>query len=44
MHDGCAANLTERFSGKCGGGDKHGLTSKLTPGQIADLVAFVETL
>jgi len=45
MHDGCAATLTDRFNGKCGGaGDKHGVTSKLTPAQIADLVAFVETL
>jgi mono/diheme cytochrome c family protein len=44
MHDGCAATLTQRFNGKCGGADKHGVTSKLTPAQIADLVAFVETL
>jgi hypothetical protein len=45
MHDGCAATLRARFDGKCGGtGDKHGATSKLTPGQIDDLVAFVETL
>jgi mono/diheme cytochrome c family protein len=44
MHDGCATTLTERFNGKCGGGDKHGVTSKFSPAQIADLVAFVETL
>jgi len=45
MHDGCAATLTERFNGKCGGpGDKHGTTSKLTAQQISDLVSFLETL
>jgi YD repeat-containing protein len=44
MHDGCAGNLAARFDASCGGGDKHGVTSKLTAAQIADLVAFVETL
>jgi cytochrome c peroxidase len=45
MHDGCAATLADRFTNpKCGGGDKHGVTSKLQEGQIADLVAFLETL
>jgi mono/diheme cytochrome c family protein len=43
MHDGCAATLTDRF-GVCGGGDTHGLTSKLTTAQISDLVAYLETL
>jgi hypothetical protein len=43
MHDGCAATLAERFNPKCGG-TNHGVTSSLTPGQIADLVAFLETL
>ncbi|WP_437590490.1 c-type cytochrome [Sorangium sp. So ce1000] len=43
MHDGCAATLRERF-GPCGGGDKHGVTSSLTPAQIDDLVAYLETL
>jgi mono/diheme cytochrome c family protein len=43
MHNGCAATLTDRF-GPCGGGDAHGRTSHLTPAQIADLVAYLETL
>jgi cytochrome c553 len=45
MHDGCAATLMERFTKpKCGGDDRHGVTSKLTEGQLRDLVAFLETL
>jgi mono/diheme cytochrome c family protein len=44
MHDGCAQTLTDRFDGPCGGGDKHGKTSQLTKPQIADLVAYLETL
>jgi hypothetical protein len=45
MHDGCAATLADRFDNtKCGGGDAHGITSKLTPDQIKDLVAFLETM
>jgi hypothetical protein len=44
MHDGCAAALVDRFTPSCGGGDKHGVTSGLTQSQIADLVAFLETL
>ncbi len=44
MHDGCAAALKDRFSPACGGGDLHGVTSKLGAQQIADLVAFMETL
>jgi len=45
MHDGCAATLADRFNNtKCGGGDAHGVTSKLTPDQIQDLVAFLETM
>jgi mono/diheme cytochrome c family protein len=44
MHDGCAKSMTDRFGGKCGGGDQHGVTSKLTPAEIADLVAYVESL
>ncbi|XXY45843.1 c-type cytochrome [Sorangium sp. So ce269] len=43
MHDGCAATLHDRF-GPCGGGDQHGVTSALTPAQIDDLVAYLETL
>ncbi|MDB4958625.1 MAG: cytochrome peroxidase [Myxococcales bacterium] len=43
MHNGCAATLRDRF-GACGGGDTHGHTSQLTPAQVDDLVAFLETL
>jgi hypothetical protein len=43
MHNGCAATLKDRF-GACGGGDKHGVTSKLSAGQIDDLVAYLNTL
>jgi len=39
-----AKTLADRFNPSCGGGDKHGLTSSLTSGQIADLVAYMETL
>jgi mono/diheme cytochrome c family protein len=46
MHDGCAATIKDRFRGPvtCGGGDKHGVTSKLTDRQLEDLIAFLETL
>jgi YD repeat-containing protein len=44
MHDGCATTLAGRFTAPCGGGDKHGLTSKLAPPQTADLAAYLETL
>lgn len=43
MHDGCAATLLDRFT-TCGGGDLHGKTSQLTPAQLSDLVAYLETL
>lgn len=43
MHDGCAPTLKDRF-GACGGGDKHGVTSGLSPSQVDDLVAYLETL
>ena len=43
FHDGCAATLEGRF-GPCGGGDAHGLTSKLTQAEEADLVAFMRSL
>ena len=44
MHDGCARTLADRFTPSCGGGDRHGVTSHLDPQQIADLVAFLNTL
>jgi hypothetical protein len=43
MHNGCAETLKDRF-GPCGGGDKHGVTSKLTSAQVDDLIAFLQTL
>jgi len=43
MHDGCARTLTERFERSCGG-DRHGNVAQLTPSEIADLVAYLETL
>lgn len=43
MHDGCAKTLRERFD-SCGGGDAHGTTSPLSPSQIDDLVAYLESL
>ncbi len=45
MHDGCARTLGDRITNPaCGGGDKHGITSKLTAAQVADLVGFMDTL
>jgi hypothetical protein len=44
MHNGCAATLRDRFTNACGGGDKHGLTSTLSSGQIDDMVAFLNTI
>lgn len=45
MHDGCAPTLHDRFEyAACGGGDLHGHTSQLDPGEIDDLVAYLETL
>jgi hypothetical protein len=43
LHDGCAGTLLERFT-NCGGGDRHGLTSKLSRSEIDDLVAYLESL
>ena len=43
MHDGCAATLADRF-GPCGGGALHGKTSQLSAAQLADLVAYLESL
>ncbi|MDQ3335229.1 MAG: c-type cytochrome [Myxococcota bacterium] len=43
MHDGCASTLLDRF-GVCGGGDAHGKTSQLNAAQLADLVAYLESL
>src|SRR5262249_49418089 len=42
MHTGCAATLRDRF-GACGG-SAHGTTSTLSAAQVADLVAYLESL
>jgi hypothetical protein len=45
MHDGCAATLRERFTDPtCGGGDRHGRTSELSPAQVDDLIAYLMSL
>lgn len=44
MHNGCAGTLRDRFTAPCSGGDKHGVTSKLSATQLDDLVAYMETL
>jgi hypothetical protein len=44
LHDGCAKTLVDRFNPDCGGGELHGATAHLGSAQIADLVAFLETL
>jgi Cytochrome c len=45
MHDGCAASIIDRLNDPgCGGGDKHGKTSQLSPDQLNDLTAYLETL
>src|SRR6185312_7857551 len=44
LHDGCAATLTDRFTGCGGTTNLHGATSSYTPAQIADLVAYLQTL
>ena len=43
LHDGCAATLADRFAG-CGGGDQHGHTAALTAPEVADLVAYLDSL
>jgi hypothetical protein len=43
MHTGCAKTLAERFNPKCGGAS-HGETQGLAAGDIADLVAYLDSL
>ena len=43
MHDGCATTLLDRFTA-CGGGDAHGVVSQLATGEVANLVAYLESL
>ena len=45
MHDGCAATLDDRFTNaKCGGGDAHGNTSRLSVTERGDLITFLKSL
>jgi hypothetical protein len=44
MHDGCASTLADRFGTKCGGDQRHGNTAQLTPSEIGDLIAYLESL
>lgn len=44
MHDGCAGTLAERFTAPCGGGDLHGRTSQLPQAELADLIAYLESI
>jgi mono/diheme cytochrome c family protein len=43
MHDGCAPTLLDRFEPSCGG-TNHGDLSGLTDADLADLVAYLDTL
>jgi mono/diheme cytochrome c family protein len=43
LHDGRAATLQDRFTA-LGGGESHGHTAQLTPGDLNDLIAFLGTL
>jgi hypothetical protein len=43
LHDGCATTLTDRFSSACNT-SLHGNTSSLSSQDIANLVAYLETL
>ncbi len=43
LHDGCAKTLADRFRPECGGA-QHAVTHDLSQDQIADLIAFLETL
>jgi mono/diheme cytochrome c family protein len=43
LHDGCARTLLERFSPACQSSDAHGKTSHLSPAELDDLVAYLES-
>ncbi len=47
MHDGCAATLADRFDptqSACNGGETHGHTAQLSASDVADVIAYLETL
>jgi mono/diheme cytochrome c family protein len=43
MHTGCAATLVGRFDPACGG-NAHGNTAQLSPAELGELVAYLESL
>lgn len=43
MHDGCAKTLRERFTTDCGGTD-HGEWEHLSPAELDDLIAFLNSI
>ncbi|HYJ08435.1 MAG TPA: cytochrome-c peroxidase, partial [Polyangiaceae bacterium] len=43
MHTGCAATLVDRFDPACGG-NAHGNTAQLSPAELGELVAYLESL
>jgi mono/diheme cytochrome c family protein len=43
MHNGCAPTLRERFTPSCGG-TKHGAVDHLSPAQLSDLIAYLESI
>ena len=44
MHNGCAKTLAGRFDAACGGGDRHGRTSAMTPDEINDLISYLQSI
>jgi mono/diheme cytochrome c family protein len=47
FHDGCAATLEDRFDptqAGCNGGEQHGHVAQLSATDVADMVAYLETL
>jgi mono/diheme cytochrome c family protein len=45
MRSGCAATLAQRFNDEtCGGGAQHGHASTLSAADVADLIAYLESL
>lgn len=44
MHTGCAETLADRFDPSCGGGESHGRVRSLVGEDVADMVAYLESL
>jgi hypothetical protein len=43
LHDGRAQTLEDRFLPGVGGGDSHGHTSQLLPGEVSDLITYLRS-